>query len=340
MSVSYPGPGQRYLEANPDVAANEKYGDNPRGHYEDWGKKEGRKWDDTPVSYEQRIEEAIYYETGRVPTEEELRIVKEAVDEDPSLLNTWYEDRQRKGLNVPDTWGEGGWNPKSLVPQADHNEKMQTDIHKFMDEDFEINLDPEGKWKAFEDAVMKDARQGYDPEQWASRAATDVKTAHKGQEAAIRRDAGRMGLNPNSGVFANAYDQSGLGVARDQAGAMTQARMAADELNRDRQLGLAQYGQQAQKMNMDKQLAEHGSRFERLGLGTDWAKHKDATDLGWGRVGLGFHEVDNRSKMAKDAAKAQGESDLWAGGATLGAGLLSNAGGKDGWVSGLKSLWG
>lgn len=39
-----------YLKANPDVAASAKYGSNPYGHYQDWGKAEGRSIADPNAS--------------------------------------------------------------------------------------------------------------------------------------------------------------------------------------------------------------------------------------------------------------------------------------------------
>lgn len=293
-----------------------------RQHYEKYGKDEGRVWGglgekDLPESirnaskdYTGRIATALYYELGREPTQEEINTVVQAVDKDPSLLNTWYQDRIRKGLDVPRDWGEGEglWNPATLIPSVDYDKEIWSGVQEMMNEDFELDLDPDGKWAALEHAITEDALNGYNPEQWASRAATDAAVAHKNQLGAIRRDAARMGINPNSGVFGDAYKDAGLGMARNQASAMNQARISAEEMGKDRRRGLADYGLNAQQLNMQKQTAEEGRKFEALGLGADWLDNKRRNELGWGELGHRFYHTDLNSQLNRDKFQAEQEA--------------------------------
>ncbi len=341
-----PTPEQRYLDRYPDITPTSWKNKTARQHYDMYGKDQGRIWEyeaAPPVSYIDRTREVFLLETGREPTQEELDHWSNEVRQNPSLLNDWFTERQRLGLEVPEGWGgEQGWNPGDMVQQEDPWSR----IEQFIGEDFKIDLDPEGKWGALEDVLLKQAREGVDPSQWASQAATDVKAAHKGQEAAIRRDAGRMGINPASGAFGAALQDSGLGLARDQSTAMNQARFAAEDMNRNLRDSAMQHGLQAQDLRLRSQLAEEGARLERAGLGLDMHKyniydrhHQDNLGLRWGELGHRFYDTDMTASMDQSKLDAKGRSDLWGGAATLGVGLLSNMGGDDGWWNTVSSWW-
>ena len=84
--------------------------------------------------------------------------------------------------------------------------------------------------------------KGVDREQWAGRAAADVASAHKDMQGSLSRHAGRMGVNPASGAYAHAMRDGGLAQARDTVGAMSQARLTADQEDYRRKQGAAQMG--------------------------------------------------------------------------------------------------
>lgn len=77
----------------------------------------------------------------------------------------------------------------------------------------------------------KQALQGVNPDQKVTQARTDVAAAFKDQEQTLRRNAARMGLNPNSNRYAESMGAGGLSQARAAAGAMTQARNTAEDTN-------------------------------------------------------------------------------------------------------------
>ena len=86
----------------------------------------------------------------------------------------------------------------------------------------------------------KQALEGVDPTRKAAEARTDVAAAFKDQEATLRRDAGRMGLDPNSNKFAESLGAGGLNQARATAGAVTAARTVAEDENFKRLTSAAQ----------------------------------------------------------------------------------------------------
>jgi len=80
--------------------------------------------------------------------------------------------------------------------------------------------------KFFEQALT-----GVDVESRASRAAADAITSFKNSDSITRRNASRMGINPNSGAFANAINSNSLNQAKTVAGAMNTARTNAEQEN-------------------------------------------------------------------------------------------------------------
>lgn len=73
----------------------------------------------------------------------------------------------------------------------------------------------------------KEALRGTDENAAVNEARADVAGAFKEQEGQLRREAGRMGLNPNSNKFATGMGAKGLNQARATASAMTGARQNA-----------------------------------------------------------------------------------------------------------------
>ena len=87
----------------------------------------------------------------------------------------------------------------------------------------------------------QDANHGVNPEEWAARAGIDVGAAYAGADAALRRDAARMGVDPSSGRFASAQGGYGLNMAKDLAQARTQGRRAGEDENWQRRVMAANY---------------------------------------------------------------------------------------------------
>jgi hypothetical protein len=75
------------------------------------------------------------------------------------------------------------------------------------------------------------ARDGLDPTQQADMAAADIAQAFGNQQAAQRRDMSRMGVNPNSGRFADQSRLNATARAAATAGARTKARQDTKQLN-------------------------------------------------------------------------------------------------------------
>ena len=104
----------------------------------------------------------------------------------------------------------------------------------------ESNIEEIKQGKPVISEYYKQALNGQDPNKKVAEARTDVASAFKDQESSLRRDAGRMGLDPNSGKFGDAMGRGGLNQARATAGAMTQARDTAENQNFDRLQNAAQ----------------------------------------------------------------------------------------------------
>lgn len=77
----------------------------------------------------------------------------------------------------------------------------------------------------------KQALTGVNVGERVQQARSDVAQAYSESGDALRRDAARMGLDPNSARFANLSQTRGLDFARSTAGAMTGARTAAEDEN-------------------------------------------------------------------------------------------------------------
>lgn len=93
-----------------------------------------------------------------------------------------------------------------------------------------------------QEKFYQEANQGVNPEEWAARSGIDVGAAYAGADAALRRDAARMGgVDPSSGRFASAQGGYGLNMARDLAAARTQGRRAGEDENWNRRVMAAQY---------------------------------------------------------------------------------------------------
>ncbi len=82
------------------------------------------------------------------------------------------------------------------------------------------------------------AMEGVDVNRRADEAGTEVKAAVKLGDQMRRREASRMGLNPNSSAFATSMNDTALETARGIAGARTAAKNTAERENFER-LGLA-----------------------------------------------------------------------------------------------------
>jgi hypothetical protein len=80
-------------------------------------------------------------------------------------------------------------------------------------------------------AFYDEAQNGLDPTQQANMAQADVAQAFAGTEAANRRDMARMGVNPNSGRFADQSRLNATDQALATAGARTKARQDTKQLN-------------------------------------------------------------------------------------------------------------
>lgn len=80
-------------------------------------------------------------------------------------------------------------------------------------------------------AFFKEALEGVSAEGRAAMAGADAAHAFAGSQAAMGRDAARMGINPNSGRFASMTNTNALNRAKMIAGARTGARTGAEQEN-------------------------------------------------------------------------------------------------------------
>jgi len=89
------------------------------------------------------------------------------------------------------------------------------------------------KYRALEDKMVSDA-MGTDRtdlrNQYAGRAASDVEQATTAARSIAARNLSRMGINPNAARFADLNNQMTIQSAGMRAGAMNNARMAADQV--------------------------------------------------------------------------------------------------------------
>ncbi|OPY89019.1 MAG: hypothetical protein A4E71_00099 [Smithella sp. PtaU1.Bin162] len=84
----------------------------------------------------------------------------------------------------------------------------------------------------------KQALEGVDVNERMDSASNEVKSAMKLGEATRRRDASRMGIDPNSTAYANSANQQALETAKGVAGSRTAAKTQAETENFQR-LGVA-----------------------------------------------------------------------------------------------------
>ena len=88
------------------------------------------------------------------------------------------------------------------------------------------------KYRALEDQMVSEAMSQDRTamrNQFAGRAASDVEQATATARSIAARNLSRMGINPNAARFADLNNQIALGSAAARAGAMNNARMAADQ---------------------------------------------------------------------------------------------------------------
>lgn len=89
------------------------------------------------------------------------------------------------------------------------------------------------KYRALEDKMVSDA-MGTDRtdlrNQYAGRAASDVEQATTAARSIAARNLSRMGINPNAARFADLNNEMTIQSAGMRAGAMNNARMAADQV--------------------------------------------------------------------------------------------------------------
>jgi hypothetical protein len=89
------------------------------------------------------------------------------------------------------------------------------------------------KFRALEDQMVSEAMNQDRTavrNQYAGRAASDVEQATAAARSVAARNLSRMGINPNAARFADLNNQITLGTAATRAGAMNNARMAADQV--------------------------------------------------------------------------------------------------------------
>ena len=143
-------------------------------------------------------------------------------------LLPYQEPALRTGLQLQAEQNQAG---RYLLPQQ--AQLMAQDIAR------QSALMPERQFAAHK--FYQDANHGVNPEEWAARAGVDVGAAYAGADAALRRDAARMGVDPSSGRFAAAQGGYGLNMAKDLAAARTQGRRAGEDENWQRRVMAANY---------------------------------------------------------------------------------------------------
>lgn len=96
----------------------------------------------------------------------------------------------------------------------------------------DANMDRQ-KFRALEDQMVSEAMSQDRTamrNQYAGRAASDVEQATATARSIAARNLSRMGINPNAARFADLNNQIALGSAAAKAGAMNNARIAADSV--------------------------------------------------------------------------------------------------------------
>jgi hypothetical protein len=167
------------------------------------------------------------YQEGSQRTGFELQ---QGMNEMGQRLLPYQETASRTGLQLQ---GEQNAAGRYLLPQE--TQLTAADIQR------QQALMPDRQYAA--QKFYQEAAEGVNPEEWAARAGIDVGAAYAGSDAALRRDAARMGVDPSSGRFANAQGGYGLNMARDLAQARTQGRRAGEDENWKRRVMAAQYAQ-------------------------------------------------------------------------------------------------
>lgn len=89
---------------------------------------------------------------------------------------------------------------------------------------------------------LSESSKGVNAEEWAGQAGADVQISAQNTDDQLRRNAARMGVNPNSGLFTRASQDAATKTALGKASAMTTARRAAEDENFKRLNAGASFG--------------------------------------------------------------------------------------------------
>jgi hypothetical protein len=108
---------------------------------------------------------------------------------------------------------------KELIP-------MQTEFAK---EQMGLGLEEMKAAKPMVSEYYKQALEGVNVDERVTQARADVGLAFKEGEEATRREAGRLGLDPDDPRYARMMGSRGLSQAKATAGAMTGARIEAED---------------------------------------------------------------------------------------------------------------
>ncbi|MGE4551897.1 MAG: hypothetical protein AB7D57_02230 [Desulfovibrionaceae bacterium] len=96
------------------------------------------------------------------------------------------------------------------------------------------NLDLIEKGTPVRDAFIEQSLNGVDEATVAGLAQTDAQAAASGAQQATQRSLARMGINPTSGAYQEAMQDTGLNTARTVAAAKNNARVVARDENYER----------------------------------------------------------------------------------------------------------
>lgn len=198
------------------------------------------------------------------------------------------------------------------------------------------------QWKIYQDTfkpveqrMVKDA-MGFDSperkERMAAEAGADVSRGYAAARDQNLRTMSAMGINPNSGRYASLEQQTNLGLARDTAGAMNQARRNTEMTGIALRTGAAQFGRNMPNTGIAADslaLNAGNSAIGNMGAGNNMHNANSAAAAQWfggatnsnasaANIGLGLHQSQLQA--------TQQQNDLLGGVGSL-IGTLGMAGG-------------
>jgi hypothetical protein len=148
----------------------------------------------------------------------------------PGIQSTYYQNM----ANDLGTYAGLQDTRDQILTQQYQNSLAGAGLNANILESQQANLDQYNATRGMVDDFYQQSQEGLDVNEQMNMAQADIAQAFANTQAAQRRDMGRMGVNPNSGRFADQSRLNATNQALATAGARTNARTATQDTNYNR----------------------------------------------------------------------------------------------------------